>query len=184
VQGPNRSFRPLGVWSTDGKAIIFYERNLGIRSRDLDTGQEVELYKAADESRQFTAQNLALSPDGRWLAFGDRGIVMIMSSAGGAPRERLRIRRDEGSLTGLEWAGDGKYLLFSIGAGGPGPNLTPELWRMAVDDGQRQKVGLATQNSATLAIHPDGRQIAFTAGETKQEVWVMENLLPPLKVAR
>lgn len=183
VQGPTRSFRPLGVWSTDGKAIIFYEGNLGIRSRDLGTGQEVELYKAANVSTELS-RNLALSPDGRWLAFGDRGVVMIMSSARGAPRELMRIRPEEGSFSGLEWAGDGKYLLFSIGAEGPGPNLTPELWRIAVDGGQRQKVGLATQNSATLAIHPDGRQIAFTAGETRQEVWVMENLLPPLKAAR
>jgi len=35
-----------------------------------------------------------------------------------------------------------------------------------------------------LAIHPDGRQIAFTAGEVKEEVWVMENFLPALKAAK
>ena len=31
----------------------------------------------------------------------------------------------------------------------------------------------------SLTVHPDGRQIAYCAGTTWSEVWVMENILPP-----
>jgi hypothetical protein len=29
-----------------------------------------------------------------------------------------------------------------------------------------------------VRLHPDGRRIAFTSGERKSELWVLENLLP------
>jgi Tol biopolymer transport system component len=97
----------------------------------------------------------------------------------------MRLARQEGSFSGLEWARDGKRLLFTKSDGGGRiPGLTPELWQISVDGGAPQQVGLTTQTRGTLAIHPDGRQVAFTAGEAKEEVWVMENFLPPLKAAR
>jgi hypothetical protein len=34
-----------------------------------------------------------------------------------------------------------------------------------------------------LCLHPDGRHIAFTAGQDTSEVWAMENFLPPPKAA-
>lgn len=173
VQGPFVSFGPQGVWSTDGKAI-FYFRDGGIWSRHLATGQEAEIAKGG-------GRNLALSPDGRWVAFGDRTVVMVVPSAGGEPRELLRIQQQEGAVSGLEWARDGESLFFSVG---DSIKVNPELWQVPVEGGKRRKVGLATQDWATLAIHPDGRQIAFTAGEIRNEVWVMENLLPSLEAGR
>jgi Tol biopolymer transport system component len=110
---------------------------------------------------------------------------MVVPAEGGTPRAVLRLGDGEGRLSGIEWTTDGRHLLFIKGSGGfHVPGLTPELWRVAVDGGQPQKVGLAAQNRGTLAIHPDGRQIAFTAEEKRGEVWVMENFLPPLKAAR
>jgi hypothetical protein len=33
-------------------------------------------------------------------------------------------------------------------------------------------------------VHPDGRQIAFVAGENKEEVWVLENFLPAVNAKK
>ena len=192
VQGSYMSFRPHGVWSPDGKGIFYSYRDTesqaqglrttAIRLRDLENGRETEIYHATSSSAG--PNNLALSPDGRWLAFGlgegiGSRILMVMPAAGGAPRELMRLPEEKGdvlapAISGLEWAGDA-HLVYSIGA---------ELWRISVNGGEPERLGLATQRRGTLAIHPDGRQIAFTAGETKQEVWVMENFLEPLKPVR
>ena len=186
VQGSDVSFRPQGVWSTDGKAI-FYSRDRGIWRRDLGTNEETEIYRRPADSPNGSGRNLALSPDGQWLAFGDRRVVMVIPSTGGEARELVRLQQggEEGSVSGLEWARDGRYLLLSIGEdSGESFGVTPELWRIPAEGGEPEKVGLRTHEWATVAIHPDGRQIAFTAGEPKREVWVMENFLPPLEAAR
>jgi hypothetical protein len=39
-------------------------------------------------------------------------------------------------------------------------------------------------SSTSLSVHPDGRRIAFTAGEAKEEVWVMENIWPAATARR
>jgi Tol biopolymer transport system component len=181
VAGPSAGFRPQGVWSKEGKAI-FYSRGGGLWSRDLDTNREVEIFRKPAGESPGSGRNLALSRDGQWLAFGDRRVLMVVPSSGGDPHELMRLQSgEEGSFSGLEWAGDGRHLLFSIG---DAIGMTPELWRISVDGGKPEKTGLATQRWATLAVHPDGRQVAFTAGETKQEVWVMENVLPSLSTVR
>jgi len=35
-----------------------------------------------------------------------------------------------------------------------------------------------------LRLHPDGRRVAIDDIKVNLEVWVMENFLPPLKVAK
>jgi len=203
VQGSNRGTRPHGVWSADGKAISYSHRpaesqtpiTTAIRRRDVETGQETEIYRSA--TSDAGPNNLALSPDGRWLAFGlgrsyvSSSVLMVMPAAGGEPRELMRLPRAEDrfassftSFSGLEWARDGRHLLFTKTQGGVGSAFESELWRISVEGGEPHKVGLTTQRRGTLAMHPDGRQIAFTAGETKREVWVMENLLPPLQAGQ
>jgi hypothetical protein len=42
----------------------------------------------------------------------------------------------------------------------------------------------ATGNWEVISLHPDGRQIAFVAGQVNSEVWVLVNLLPALKTSR
>ena len=32
-----------------------------------------------------------------------------------------------------------------------------------------------------LSFHPDGKRVAFAAGQSRTEVWVLENFLPPPK---
>jgi len=186
VQGVSRFAQ--GVWSTDGKAIFYVHadanfENADIRVRDLETGRERELFRPA--SRSQLLNNMALSPDGRWLAFGsgtgswEAEVLNVMPAAGGTPRELLKTNQDvEGVISAVEWTPDGSQLLFS---------RRGDLWRISAQGGQPQKLGLGVptpHHGSSLSIHPDGRRIAFAAGERQSEVWVMENLLPLLKPVR
>ncbi len=76
---------------------------------------------------------------------------------------------------------DGRHLLFS-----KGPRGNMELWRIPVDGGEPEKLGLAMARLGLfgLSVHPDGQRIAFSAGAAgppTSEVWVMENFLPKLE---
>ena len=178
----SRSFE----WSRDGKAI-FYARNdrkakiYKILVRDLESGTEKEIYLASDDDRLY----LSCSPDGKWLAFvngGEKGILRIMPTAGGEPRELLRLEKGKGFVTSIPWTADGKYILFAkLLLGQINPKC--ELFRISADGGEPQKLGLEMNQFFNLSVQPDGRHIAFSSVKKESaEVWVMENFLPESKV--
>lgn len=104
------------VWSSDGKKI-FYVCEQAIITRDLETNEEKQLFKAVG---QIGAFNLSISPDGRQLAFSLSGTVpmtslMVVPSAGGSPREILQLKNPEsmesipsGFHGCVEWIADGR----------------------------------------------------------------------------
>ncbi len=56
-----------------------------------------------------------------------------------------------------------------------------DIWRISIDDGQRQKLDMNMARFRHMTVHPDGRFIAFSSygSDTKfLEIWVMENFLP------
>ncbi len=181
VQGeyaPPQGFE--GVWSPDGKAVYYIHADMrepvtGIRFRNLKSGEERTLHRTTGFHRH---NNLALSPDGRLLAFGlseghrtQAKVLMVMPAAGGNPRELLKLKK--GSLSGVAWTRDGKHLLFS-----KTESDRSELCRVSAAGGRAQVLGLETNEGARISVHPDGRRIAYTGGKTNQEVWVMEDFLP------
>ena len=184
-------------WSSAGKAV-FYRHGLRILARDLQTNHEKELYRGPPAAR--TAY-LAVSRDGQRLAFvsSDRqtGIttLKVIPTTGGEARELFAVQRPE-ALAALDWAPDGRQLLFARGSSAwdpadaaQGAKRKFELWRISAEGGQPQPVGLAMEgvNLYGLRIHPDGHRIAFTTGrfrvENAYEVWVVDNFLPPTKSA-
>jgi beta-lactamase regulating signal transducer with metallopeptidase domain/Tol biopolymer transport system component len=192
VAGIPKTVGPMwhAVCAPEGKAI-FYMKGSGKNSyslcaRDLETGQEKDLYRASSEM-----QNLALSLDGRQLAFSepDRGtqfsVLKVMPSTGGEPRELLRVQRPE-TIKSIAWMPDGRHVLYARGnwkSTDPRTQET-EVWRIPVSGGVPQRVGLAMNRLRDLCVHPDGRRVAFTAGEPEIEIWVMENFLPPAQSAK
>lgn len=174
------AYRGAPVWSADGKALFYTHpdrEGLALRRHDLETGEGKVLYRS-------NAHNLAPSPDGRWLTFtmatgaADKveNVLMLLPLDGGDPRELMRVTQpDMFRLDGVVWTGDGRHLLVVHGdAGGPG-----SLWRLPIDGGTPQPLGVTMEGlNVGLRLHPDGRRIAFTSGERKSELWVLENLLP------
>ena len=173
------------MWAADGKAIFYVpedgSRSSEIRFRELETGREKKLYRPASPSR---IRHLARSPDARWLAFGSSSgdyapgeALLVLPTAGGDPREGLSVQK--GGLSGVGWTPDGRQLFFSRAG-----ESAPELWRIPLEGGQRQKLESPANWQGGVSLHPDGRRIAFTAGKTRSEIWVMENFLPELGDAR
>ena len=174
------------MWSSDGRAVFYFymgfpspSRQVIVR-RDIETGQELELYNGNPSSS--VVPYMALSPDGRQLAFPvvDRGtgssVLMVAPVTGGQPRQVWKGHIHHNA--GLAWTSDGREILFrrrnedvSLGS--------TQLWRISAEGGEPQRLVLAVDNLNNIpAMHPDGQRIAFNAGKLKAEIWVMENLLP------
>lgn len=188
----SRANRWHAEWSLDGKAIFYVHDEDGksceIRIRDTETGQDRRLYRPASSAH---LSNLALSPDGRWLAFGSSDlfsgraahfaaqVVLVMPASGGAPREVLKLQEETvGWATySIAWTRDGSHLLFSKRVAAP--TIPSELWRVSAEGGEPQRIGLAMWGRGGVRAHPDGRRIAFTnQTDRKNELWMMENFLP------
>ena len=104
----------------------------------------------------------------------------------GAPSAVCQITGDLGALSRLIWTPDGQKILFTVHRQDPAKPVnsdqTFELWQVSAAGGQPQKVGLAMERLRDLSLHPDGKRLAFAAGQSKPEVWVMENFLPANKL--
>ena len=160
--------------------------------RDLRTGQdqERELYRATTLSSYIAT--IALSPDGQELAFVSNdqsthsNVLAVMPTAGGEPRELLRLKEPEFmySPEGLAWTPDGREVLFVKHLSYSPQDQRTELWRISAEGGKPRRLELAMEDLRSLRFHPDGRRIAFTTGQSKAEVWVLDNFLPVLKAAK
>jgi len=177
------------VWSPDGRAIFERRATQSIVTRNLETGEEEELYRAVPPAsvHHWPTSNLAVSPDGQRLAFvwtdGKAGItaLMVIPTAGGEPRELLRAQEPE-MISVPAWTPDSRHIIYARSVAGEKRRF--ELWRISAEGGEPQNLGLAMAGLEPygLSVHPDGRRLAFTAGTPdREEVWVLEGFLPALK---
>jgi Tol biopolymer transport system component len=188
-QSERGDYSQVSVLSPDGTTLFIKQRVEGPKTyyrllrRNLETGRETELYPA-DPTTNF-GNSLALSPDGRQLAFAlfdwpARSVVLQVVPVGsGVPRELLRLREPEAIPWNhaLAWSPDGKELLF-VKCNSNCENQKRELWGIPAQGGEPRRLELAMEGLAGLRFHPDGKRIAFTAGSYSGEVWVLENFLP------
>jgi len=132
----------------------------------------------------FSAGNLGLpkiSPDGRTLAATvddlSRRIstLLLIPINGGQPREVAQLSAPQAD-TALEWTPDGRALLVKKATN----DAKEELWVVPIDGSPHVKIKLSGPFGNDFAIHPDGRRLAYLAGEGKGEVWVLENFLPSI----
>jgi len=196
------------AWSPDGRVIFERRPPDGpasrIVTRNVDTGEERELYRPAPpaEIYHWPTSNLSVSPDGQRVAFvwSDGNTVerttalMVLPTAGGLPRELVRAK-DPARIGVPAWTPDSRHIIYTRSVAGdkgyaPGVLWTTvmfEFWRVAVDGGEPQNLGLKMEARAPfgLSVHPDGTRIAFTAGtERRTEVWVLKDFLPALKTTK
>jgi len=168
--------------------------------RDLETGNETELHR--HETLALNPYQVipwaAVSPDGQRVAF----VRLLQEDVEGADRERFHDLvilplvggEPEVVLSDLElplnvwdmslaWDWDGASIVFA----GPGRGDVPSdlgvtLWRALLDRGEIEKVTGLPEGTRTdgVALHPDGRRVAFVkgAGPAEAEVWVLENIAP------
>jgi Tol biopolymer transport system component len=176
----DEGYRAWPVFSKDDKTVYLVrglrlDRLSAIVALDVESGKDVEIYRAAQ-----SVGKLALSPDGRQLAFCEKEkeekfVLKTMPISGGEPREVFTVpeyRELEWEL-GLSWTSDGNHLVVAH------PKNNKDLWVIPVDGGERRTVKLGAK-ARGMRLHPDGQRIAFTIGPLYEvgEVWALENFLP------
>ncbi len=179
------------VWSQDGRKIFYMHKDpqqemASILMYDLTSKEKMEIHRDNFQryywaGRPFFPQDLALSPDGQFLAFNVRDretlepILKVIPVSGGEAREVVRLKKGL-IITTADWTPDGKDLLFAESKFQRGYKFN--FWRIPAAGGEPQKLGLEMDRVRTLRIHPDGRHIAFRAGQRIKEIYAMDNFLP------
>jgi Tol biopolymer transport system component len=175
-------------WAIDGHTLFYtkgdYRKTVLIYSHDLKTGQDKVLPGSPDD-----AIDIDVSPDGKWLAFLNRGRkrnLRIIPTAGGVPQELYSFKTSPGGSTiRPAWSADGKYIFLCSKTNSA--NDERDMWRFSLEDRQAQKINLNTVSFKYLSVHPDGRHIIFSTqanSTANNEVWVMENFLPRKKARK
>ena len=171
----------VAEWSADGKSI-FYTNQGRLLERDLESGEEKQLYNIKNLTRI-----LDLSPGGQRLVFGDYDpeeetlIILIMSIQEQKVRELVKHQKVNRSGADARWTPDGKYVLFMKC---DSDEKESSFWRISPEGGEPQELWQLKKRAGDLSIHPDGKQIAYSIFEEEDEIWVMENFLPEEKAQK
>ena len=128
---------------------------------------------------------IAAAPDDDRIAFiGLRGQAhaLIVRETDGVMRDLVTVAAGEsGQIQSLAWAPDGRSVLFTRRNGA---DRIASLWRVAAAGGAPEALGVQAEGMRDLAMSPDGRHIAWTAGFPRRESWVLEHVIRPLPPAR
>jgi Tol biopolymer transport system component len=189
---PIELFRVAGIggagWTRDGKTLFFQRwgssgKGSAIVARDVATGQEREIHSLAGPA--VYASSPMVSPDDRHVAVAVNEFdesrsrtVLVVSVAGGEARILVRDTRLPWPPA-IAWAPGSRGVLFVKQPNADDPRT--ELWLVPLEGGEPRKLDLAARDMRDLAVHPDGRRLAYTSGDDRSEVWVMENFLSPAK---
>ena len=200
VPRPPGYYGYLPVPSRDGKAIIYQgsvnePKKYCVLRRDLETGKNKELYCFTDPAH-FVSR-LTLSPDGSQLAFvmaedvEHRSMVLkVIPAAGGEARDVLRGVEIPFCEAPIAWTPDGSSLLFLKQARPPERKTElwkmgkTELWLVSAKGGEPRRLELAAEGMRDIVLNPDGRHIAFTSGQNRDGIWVLENIVPASQAAK
>jgi Tol biopolymer transport system component/C-terminal processing protease CtpA/Prc len=149
--------------TADGKTIAF-ERNFGIWTVDTATGQSREIpivlrgapAAAAVEHRTFTDQirELALSPDGKKIAFIVHGELFSASAKDGG--EAVRLTNTAAEEAELSWSPDSRKIAYRSDRGGANHLF---LYDFAAERETQLTSGPGRDDQPRYS--PDGKWIAF-----------------------
>ena len=100
---------------------------------------------------------------------------MVVATADGTVTE-LQSESTPNGLTLMDWTPDGQHVLYATWSGGAG---IAGLWKVPATGGDPIAITGAPRELRFLTVHPDANRVAFSAGESRGEVWVVEGLPGP-----
>ncbi|NLI01464.1 MAG: PDZ domain-containing protein [Chthonomonadales bacterium] len=177
AERPITRFRDGAIYypdlARDGTFAVF-ERDFRLWRVDVKRGdvREIVIYAPTDvrsnpvrrETLRSGVQELALSPDGRRLAFVIRGEVFVMPASGTG--EPLRLTNTPEREEDITWSPDGKGLALISDRTG-----SAELYLLDVETRRMRQITRARKEPpASPAISPDGKTIAFVRGGADAEL--------------
>jgi Tol biopolymer transport system component len=169
--------------SADGRKV-YRSANGVVRVWDLTTGETKLLYEVPDrENRERCWPGRpSLSPSGDRLALVG-ACIGIMSTGGGEPTWIYQLPPAERAARLIDyrvnsWTADGSSVMFAKNV--PGEHSLKELWIISATGGSPRRL-FAFDWLSSVAAHPDNRRIAFMAGRSRFEMWVMEGLEEALR---
>jgi len=174
-------------WGADGKSVYYRTPDQRLIARDLTSRKETEAGRASAEWRAF-----AISPDGRSVAAiatdASSNTTVVVGPLQGERRTVLRLTRPASivSTQDFAWTLDGRALIV---VKQPTQDRDHnEVWLVPLDGAAPRRLEIDTdswQLDNGFRLSPDGRQIAFvaSAGKRGQEIWALENFLPPAPAA-
>lgn len=176
-------------WTADGRGVLFI-RERTLWQRDLASGAErVVLTLPAGASFVGPDPGFVVSQPNGQVAFlqvaQGRSSIRLLD-ASGTVRELLAAGDGE-RLSGMAWLPDARGLLFTrmqTSAALPEEARWPAIWYLDIASGTARPLGLARRGLRNIAVSPDGRLLAFTAGWPTREPWVVEHVLPTAPTRR
>ena len=167
------------AWDLDGQHVYLVRDLDRITRSEVSTGKEETLYRPLPDS---TMGRLAVSPDGRWIAFtcasrpAKSQRLSVIPSGGGPARDLVEV---PGGMLGVgAWTRDGRRILFTQTTADENHKHQGELWSVPFEGGPPRRLGLAMRALRDVRVSPDGTRIAFTSGYPESDLWVFENFLP------
>jgi hypothetical protein len=94
---------------------------------------------------------------------------------GGEAREVLRVVEPHRFIGWISWVDDRQIIVNRrhLKEGVNTSLLVP------LSGGDSKPLNMLDHAWGRIRVHPDGKRVAYLAGQLKSEVWVLENFLPP-----
>lgn len=171
-----------GAFAPGGEAVL-------LAGRDTSTGNSTLVERqlgAADSGRSLLRlpsgsllTMVSASPHGERLAVGwideadpaQATVAVAKLQAGASPAPILRL--PGGNLTDLTWAPGGANLL--VGTQG---RAGAHLWLVSASGAAMTEIRAPADRLPGLSFAPGGTRLAYAAGRTRQEIWVLRNAAP------
>jgi Tol biopolymer transport system component len=162
-------------WSPDGESLLASGSDgkgraglFKVRVRDGAVRME-----ALSENADHNGLPGDWEPSGRVVSDAQASAVAVSAEGkvvARASTSRVTAGAREWAVKGVTWLDWNGTQLLAAQSGGP----------LLLDEAGVRHLGWKNYDGGPFSVHPDGKTIAFGAGGTRSEVWVMEHVFAPV----